>query len=182
MKTLFYLAILLCAPLVNCATVPSSNGVYLKSNGQWVALSVANSSGESTGGVGRSMLTGGIARVNGNTIFSGSTAPVSTSDANPAFCVIGPTHAEARDIVIVRLKEKRGHRELQTISMGAYRGLDMEYPPKDITHVVGSQSGVCWMVTPVSALKRGEYILFAGLGPANIMIPGFGGYDFSVSK
>lgn len=161
-------------------TAPTASGVYLKNNGQWMPLSVANASGFRSDGLGRAMLTGGIAGVHGDTLFAGRTAQNLTSEESPVFCIVSSAKMEERDIVIVRLKQKHGQRELQTVTASAYRGASVQYEPKETTHVTASQDGACQTVRPTSPLKPGEYILFASPASISPFPTGYNGYDFSV--
>lgn len=162
-------------------SAPTAPGVYLQSNGQWIPLSIDTPSGVRTEGTGRAMFTGGLSRVSSNTIYSGSHAAASSASPSPVFCIVGASHAQTRDIVIVRTQQKHGHRELATASFGAYHGADLEYPERDTVHVSLSPSGACQIITPLSTLKPGEYLLFPGAAPSAPPIPGYNGYDFSVT-
>lgn len=156
---------------------PKENGVYVRSGEHWVKLSQASSSGFRSGGMGKTMLTGGAASIRSFMLFRDPSAPVSLSTSRPSFLIVGFSNPP-RDIVIVRLERKKDHRELQIGRFNGYTGGGMEYRKEDVTEVDAKSDGPSLLVTPKSDLRPGEYIIFASYPtpfPA-----GYGGYDFEV--
>jgi hypothetical protein len=119
----------------------------------------------------------GIASMKTVLTFRDASAPAKTASARPTFCIVGPSETAPRDIVIVRLKQKKDHRELEIGKANAYTGAKVEYPASDVTEMAVTESGAGRTLVPNADLKPGEYILFAGT--ATQMPTGYGGYDFS---
>ena len=178
MKFTAAVALLLFAPSILAGqTVPTDPGVYVRNGDHWDKLYLANSSGVRAGGGMGAALTYGIASVKSTMTFRDPTAPVKTLGARPVFCIVGPSLTAPRDMLIVRLKEKKDHRELQIGKANAYTGMKIEYPSSDVTEVTVTESGSVRTLTPKVDLKPGEYLLFVG-APTQ-MPAGYGGYDFS---
>lgn len=164
-------------PFVSGQATPTDAGVYVRNGDHWDKLYLANSSGVRAGSGMGAAFTYGIASVKSIMTFRDPTAPVKALGARPTFCIVGPTMTAPRDMLIVRLKEKKDHRELQIGKANAYTGMKIEYPASDVTEVTVTESGAVKTLTPKADLKPGEYLLFVG-APTQ-MPAGYGGYDFS---
>jgi hypothetical protein len=109
--------------------------------------------------------------------YRGAEAPVSTTDS-PKVCMSG-TSEKLRNAIIVRLAQKKTHRELQIGRASAFGGMKMAYRDKDITDVtIAALSADAVEISPKLPLRPGQYILF----PQELTsVPaGTQGYDFGV--
>jgi hypothetical protein len=165
------------------AQTQQADGIYVQNGSSWDKLYPASSMGSKASGVAKSAFSYGIAKAKVELTYRDAEAPVSTSNPRPIFKVVGPLQVAPRDIVIVRVQQKKDHRELQVGKMGALSGFSMQYPADVVTEVSvqKSEDGVT-TITPVSGLKPGQYILFAGQhSPYASSLPtGVGGFDFGV--
>ena len=123
------------------------------------------------------MLTGGATSIRSFVLFRNPSAPVSVSISRPTFLIVGAANSP-RDIVIVRLEQKKDHRELQIGRFNGYTGGGMEYRKEDITEVGAKADSSALLVTPKSDLRPGEYIIFAS-SPTPFPA-GYGGCDLEV--
>lgn len=171
------LAVFVCS-FVTAQTKPIEPGVYVQHGDHWDKLYVANSSGIRMSGPAGTMFSYGIASMKTIMIFRDPTAPIKTFGARPVFYVVGPTLTAPRDMLIVRLNQKKDHRELQIGKANAYTGAKIEYSASDTIEVTVTDSDGARTITPNADLKPGEYILF--VGTPTPMPAGYGGYDFSV--
>jgi hypothetical protein len=165
-----------CLPVFSQAK-PTDVGVYVQNGDHWDKLYLASSSGVRAGGAMGAAFSYGIASVKSVMTFRDPTAPVKTFGPRPVFLIVGPSMTAPRDMLIVRLKEKKDHRELQIGKANAYTGMKMEYPASDVTEVTVTESDGVKTLTPKVDLKSGEYLLF--VGTPTQMPAGYGGYDFS---
>jgi hypothetical protein len=165
--------------LSGAQALPTENGTYLQNGDRWDKLYVASTSGVRASGIGKTMLTYGIASAKSVLVFRDATAPVKTNSPRPTFRIVGDSQTAPRDIVIVRLQKKKDHRELQVGKVNAYTGLKFEYPPADTFEVDVKDGDGARILTPRADLKPGEYILFTQTPTA--MPTGYGGYDFTVA-
>lgn len=175
---MFLSAVILACSFATAQTKPMENGIYVQNGDHWDKLYIANTSGARSSGAAKSAFSYGIASAKAVLVFRDSTAPVKTSSTRPVFLVIGDTLTAPRDIVIVRLQQKKDHRELQIGKFNAYSGMKMEYLPADVVGVDVKDSERGRTITPQADLKSGEYIIFTGTPTP--MPTGYGGYDFSV--
>jgi len=176
--SMFLSAVILACSFAAAQTKPTENGIYVQNGDHWDKLYIASTSGARSSGAAKSAFSYGIASSKAVLVFRDSTAPVKSSSMRPIFLVIGDTITAPRDIVIVRLQQKKDHRELQIGKFNAYSGMKMEYPPADVIEVDVKESERARTITPKTDLKAGEYIIFTGT-PTPMPI-GYGGYDFSV--
>jgi hypothetical protein len=179
MKTLLTVFLFSLAICFGMAQTPIESGVYIQNGDHLDKLYIANASGTKASGAAKVMFSGGIASAKAVFIYRDATAPMKTALVRPIFHVIGLITTAPRDIVIVRLQQKKDHRELEIGKFNAYSGMNMQYPPADVTEVDVKESGNERIITPKVDLKPGEYILFTGT-PTQMPI-GYGGYDFSVA-
>jgi hypothetical protein len=173
----FMLGTLLLSSSLLAQTKPTEPGVYIQSGDHWEKLYLANSSGIRMSSPAGTAFSYGIASMKTIMTFRDPTAPVKTLGARPVFYVVGPTQTAPRDMLIVRLKEKKDHRELVIGKANAYTGAKVEYPASDVTEVTVTDSDAGRLLTPKADLKPGEYLLF--VGTPTQMPAGYGGYDFS---
>jgi len=157
-------------------SVPTEYGAYLKSSDGWQKLYIAPSSGTHSSSAAKVALSYGIASAKSVITYRGSSTPVKTG-AKPLFLLAGmSTDVSPRDIVIVRLKQKKDHRELQIGKVNLYSGSRFEYPPEDVFDVNVVEGGSTRTITPETDLKPGEYILFTSQ-QTGVQLDG---YDFTV--
>jgi hypothetical protein len=167
---------------VSAQNTPKASGVYLQDGNGWQSLELVSIMGSRASGVAKAAFSYGIATAKIVLLYRNGKAPVATSDTRPTFCIVNPAKAQPRDIVIVRLKQKKDHRELQVAKLRTFAGPDMEYDPKDTFGVTVGQSGSCEMATSSIDLKPGQYVLFPGNTLTGNLPSGYGGYDFGISK
>jgi len=153
-------------------------GIYIQNANKWDKLYLANTAGAKTAGIAKNSLSLGIARKRFELTYRDVEAPVRTLNPKPVFRIVGPSQTAPRDIVVVRLQQRRDHRELQVGGESDWTGTSFGYPPDATTSVEVQQDETGMTLTPKADLKPGEYILFAST-PTALPI-GYGGYDFSV--
>jgi hypothetical protein len=156
---------------------PTEAGVYVQNGDHWDKMYIASSSGIRMSSPAATAFSYGIASIKSIMTFRDPTAPVKASGPRPVFLIIGPTQTAPRDMLIVRMKQKKDHRELQIGKANAYGGAKIEYPASDVTEVTVTESDGVKTLTPKVDLKPGEYLLF--VGTPTQMPAGYGGYDFS---
>jgi len=156
---------------------PYQPSLAVQNGDHWDKLYTATTTGAKAGGMGMAMMTGGISGVKSVLIYRDATAPVHTTSLRPVFKLVGDANTAPRDIIIVRLQQKKNHRELQIGKANAYTGFNMEYPPSETFKVDVKQDGDGMVITPAEDLKPGEYIVFTASG----MPSGYGGFDFAVT-
>jgi hypothetical protein len=179
-KILVFCVVALAALPSHAQSAPLEKGVYVQNGGSWDRLYLANAIGIKSSGIAKSAFSYGIAKAHVEMSYRDAEAPVKTSGSRPVFRILGVTSVAPRDIVIVRLQVKKDHRELQTAKVGAWTGVNMQYPREATTEVSVQQVDNGLLLTPTSDLKPGEYLLFAGQ-PAGVSLPsGYGGFDFSI--
>jgi hypothetical protein len=177
-KLIAMAALLFCiCPLIFGQAKPTDAGVYIQNGEHWDKLYLANSSGIRIGSAAGAAFSYGIASVKSIMTFRDPSAPVKGFGPRPVFLIVGPTQTAPRDMLIVRLKQKKDHRELQIGKANAYGGAKIEYPASDVTEVIVTDSDSTRTLTPKVDLKPGEYLLF--VGTPTQMPAGYGGYDFS---
>jgi hypothetical protein len=154
-------------------------GAYVQTSDKWEKLYIANTEGLKSKGVAKSAFSYGIASAKIVLMYREPDAPVKTQGPRPIFKIVGPTMTAPRDIVIVRLKQEKDHRELQVASTRVWTGINSSYPPEDTVAVDVKQDGDTMIITPKADLKPGQYMLFAATPTA--MPAGYGGYDFTVN-
>lgn len=157
--------------------LPANDGIYILNGNHWDRMYVVSVSGYHVSGGMKTAFSYGIASVKTVLSYRDAEAPIRTAYSRPTFCIVGPSATAPRDIVIVRLKQKKDHRELQIGKANAYTGANVEYPNGDVTEVAVTEVGSGRVLVPTTDLKPGEYILFAGTSTQ--MPTGYGGYDFS---
>jgi hypothetical protein len=162
-------------------SAPIEKGLFIQNGTKWDKLYPASVVGTKSTGIAKSTFTPfGLAKMHVAESYRDAHAPVATSSARPVFKVVGTTGVAPRDIIIVRLKEKKDHREVETMSMSMWTGVNMQYSPDIVTKVSVEQVEGGLLITPVTDLKPGEYLILTGIGAG--IATGTGGSDFSVSK
>ena len=160
---------------------PFEPGVYIRNaqdSNKWDKLYLASTAGAKTAGVTKNSLSLGIAHKRFELTYRDAEAPVRTSCPKPVFRIVGLSQTAPRDIVVVRLEQKKDHRELQVGGTSDWSGTSFGYPPDATTSVEVQEDATGMTLTPKADLKPGEYMLFAST-PTALPI-GYGGYDFSV--
>jgi len=159
---------------------PPAGGVYLLQSDHWQRLDVTNEEGPPS-------VRGEWNAVDWFFVYPNAHAATAVSGAKPVFCWNGfNDNISPRSVLIVRLAQKKNHRELQTI-MGDDPNHLMEYLPQDRIEVQIRDDGDERTVTPETDLAPGEYMLFTGV--SDIMLASGGrftgaaqtrGFDFQV--
>jgi hypothetical protein len=175
-KTMLMLC--LCSAIALAQTAPTDPSVSLQNGDHLDKLYLASTSGVKSSGAAKVIFSYGIASAEVVYVYRDATALVKTTEVRPVFHIIGNMSTAPRDIVIIRLQQKKDHRELQTAKVNAYSGMKMQYPPQDTIEVDVQDSANERIITPKVDLKPGEYMLF--VGSPTPMPTGSGGYDFSV--
>jgi hypothetical protein len=153
------------------------HGFYYQSAQEWKKLEVTSSSGFRTTH-GMSALAGvppGVVR-----LYDGSEAPNQFENRRPVFGIrVDASRPDTpglnvRDLVIVRLVKKKGHRELD-VMQGAFASERVGLNSKDVVEVtLATLADRTFTLVPKTDLARGEYVItFRG---AN----GAAGYDFGI--
>jgi hypothetical protein len=167
--------------LVIAQSTATENGVYVQNGNAWDKLYLANLNGTKSSGVAKSAFSYGIAKAKVEVVYRDAEAPVSTSGPRPTFKIVGPSQVAPRDIVIVRVQQKKDHRELQLGTARMWSGVNMQYPPEATTEVSVKQTDNGLILTPAADLKPGQYLLFAGGPVGGSGLPsGMGGFDFGI--
>jgi hypothetical protein len=172
-------AVVLTCSLTLAQVDTTVRGTYLEDGDHWTKMFLANAAGSHASGIAKSAFTYGIAKAKVVLVFRGATAPVLAHDARPTFRIVGSSETALRDIVIVRLKQKKDEREIQTANVGVFSGVNYQYPKEDTIATESKETKDGLEVRPAADLKNGEYILFTQTATA--MPTGYGGYDFSVA-
>jgi hypothetical protein len=135
-----------------------SSGVYCKTASGWVELeSLPMSSMKTAPNWGRTM-----AGINSNKLiylYNGAEAPVKISETRPTFYLrYYRGYTSARNFSIVRMDQKKDHRELQT-THATFSGTSVGYNEKDIVAVDFTiVSDGLYAITPKADLVKGEYV------------------------
>lgn len=163
-------------------------GVYAVEAGHLVLLDAGTFSQMKQSGLGKSMLTGGLAKTHQTEAMSGSHSPTQITDANPVFYIYfdqnnssmyqlpGPTSPS--DYTLVRLEVKGNNREMDIMSSGA-RGTTMG--PDDQHKVLFTFTKVAtgiYKITLNAPLSPGEYCFAGSANGQMMMMMGGHVYDF----
>jgi hypothetical protein len=179
MKTLiailFSIAAMLAAPAFaqQSTQVPTKPGTYYKSSAGYTLLERVTTSGFKTTGKGKAAFSYGIAKVNGLFIYNNPTAVLQLPDQKPNFLIITQGEISIQDIALVKMEQKKDHRESEYCKAGAWTGVRLENKSGVALNVTRTPDGNITIV-PVQDLPVGEYLL--------VTMPGGGamGYDFGV--
>jgi len=157
---------------------PITGGVYVRQPGRWQRLYGApvgsTRSGDATGST---------------KIFAVYLEPHATTTVKgprPVFSWSGfNDNISPRDVLIVRLAQKKDHRELQYPTSNALSTTG--YSPQERVEVQVRDDGNVRTVTPQADLPPGEYMLFTGTpsardAPDTRLTGGSLGFDFQVIK
>ncbi len=132
-------------------------------------------SGFKTTGKTKAMFSYGIAKINGLWVYKNPAAILQLSDNKPTFVVVPIPQQEVsiQDFALVKMEQKKDHRESEYCKAGAWSGTQLENKSGVKLNVTRTQEGNI-TVTPAEELTAGEYLL--------VTMPGFGamGYDFGV--
>jgi hypothetical protein len=165
-----------------CQAPPTSNGVYVQQPGHWRRLYVAP--------VGLTRFGDGSGSTKIFSVYRDPHATTAVKGPWPVFSWSGfNDNISPRDVLIVRLAQKKDHRELQYATSDPHRGITPGYLPQDRVEVQVRDDGNLRTVTPKADLAPGEYMLFTG-APGVVVAPGTRftaglsvlGFDFQVVK
>lgn len=138
--------------------LPTEPGIYYKDATGWVRLREGFAADVKTTGMGAALLTWGISGIRMAQVYRGARAPVQISERRPSFYVRSFMLSE-RDVQIVRLEKKKGHREVQIASISAFSPRS-GYRGRDIREVTLTRlSGDVTRIMPASEIEPGEYVL-----------------------
>jgi hypothetical protein len=154
--------------------IPTQAGTYYQSSSDFIRMELNTSSGFKTGGVAKSMFSYGIAKIKGKWLYRNSAALVHLSDHRPSFVLVSQVDVSTQAIALLPLETKKDHREAEYCEVGAWSGVNMENKsiiPMTVTRISNSNN---LLITPVSDLPAGEYLLITDHGK------GYDGYDFGV--
>jgi len=154
--------------------IPVQAGVYYQSSSDYARMELNTSSGFKTSGVGKSMLSYGIAKVKGKWLYRNPAAAIQLSDHRPVFVLVSQVDVSTQAIALVLFETKKDHREAEYCEVGAWSGVkeeDKSIIPLTATRIPNSNN---LLITPASDLLAGEYLLITDPGK------GYDGYDFGV--
>jgi hypothetical protein len=124
--------------------------------------------------MGRAMLTHSS---NMKESYRDAEAPVTVQPA-AQFCIVG-FGSPLRYLVVIRMDQKKGHREIQFGHADTFTGLKMEYKKGDLQPVKMESLTDNIVMVSTPGLKPGQYLLIPT--PPSPGVPtGRGGYDFGV--
>ncbi len=154
--------------------IPTQTGVYYQSPTGYVRIERTMQSGFKTSGKTAAMFTYGAAKISGLWVYNGASAPTQLTDHKPTFVVVAQGETSLNDIHLLKMIQKKDHREVQYCKAGAWSGVDTTQN-KDAVPVTATRAADgSIMVVPTADLPAGEYFLVTGLGN------GAYGYDFGV--
>lgn len=154
--------------------VPAQAGMYIRSASGYTRIELAYSSGFKTSGLGKSMLSYGVAKIKGKWLYKGPSAVAQFDGPRPTFVLVSLADVSAQVIALVKFDVKKDHREAQYCEASAWSGVkieDRDTVPVSVTRMPDSNNLI---ITPAGDLPAGEYLLIAD--PAK----GYQGYDFGV--
>ncbi len=176
MKNLIAFFILLTSivSLAQEKTSPTATGAYYHASSGYTRLELATSSGFKTGGMGKAMLSYGVAKIKGKWLYRNPSASLQLADRRPVFTLISQVDVSIQAVALVRLDVKKDHREAQYCEAGAWTGVKEEninLIPLTVTRVPNSNN---LTITAQADVPSGEYLLITDAGK------GYDGYDFGV--
>lgn len=139
-------------------------------------MELATSSGFKTGGVAKSMVTYGIAKVKGKWLYRNPNAAAQLTDHRPVFVLVSQVDVSTQAIALIRLDVNKKQREAQYCEAGAWTGVkeeDKNIVPLTVTRIPDSNN---LTIVPTADLPSGEYLLITDTGK------GYDGYDFGVKQ
>ena len=154
--------------------IPTQAGVYYHSSSGYTRIERSMESGIKTSGMGKAMLTYGVSKVGGSWVYSGASAPTQLTNRSPILIVVVPAQMETslNDIKLLRMSQKKNHREVLECKVSVWSGVDMEN--KDIVPATIARTPEGNITIITSNLQQGEYLLVTDRGN------GAYGYDFGV--
>lgn len=155
------------------APTPTAAGVYMKTADGYAQMERVTQSGFKTKGMAKVMFSYGIAKLDGVFIFKNPTAFLRITERKPTFLLVSPGEVSMQDIALVKMEQKKDHRESQFCKAGAWTGVKLENQSGVALDVARTPIGIT--ITPREPLEPGEYLL--------VTMPGGGamGYDFGVT-
>jgi hypothetical protein len=161
---------------------PTSDAVYVQQPGHWRRLYVAP--------VVLTRVGDGSGSTKIFSVYRDPHATTAVKGPRPVFSWSGfNDNISPRDVLVVRLAQKKDHREMQYATSDPHRGITPGYLPQDRVEVQVRDDGNLRTVTPKADLAPGEYMLFTG-APGALVAPGTRfpggvsvfGFDFQVVK
>jgi hypothetical protein len=152
--------------------LPGTPGVYVEASaGQWKPLPETEVRDSSIKRMDVFLDTGGMLPLDMTCVYPGPAAALRLVARHPVFFVRGIRNP--REALIARLTTKKDSRTLRTRSTEAGAGNKAGINKSDTRRVtVVALEGGVYSLTPVEALKPGEYLLTFGLATS--------GYDFGI--
>lgn len=152
---------------------PTVAGMYSQTASGYTRVELATSSGFKTHGALKSGFSYGIAKVKGDWLYRGTSAPAQLTN-RPTFVLVSLIDVSTQAIALVRFDVKKDHRETQYCEAGPWSGVKEENK-NTIPLTISRQPDTNTLtITPASDLPPGEYLLIADQSK------GYEGYDFSV--
>ena len=149
---------------------PPDAGVYAKFSGQWKSLERIHTAGGSQR-LAKVIVHKQPTRV--VRIFHNSHASIKIVGSSVQLFVRDVPNFGERDVLIVKLDVKKGHRELQTVSAGDPSTFKSAFSKRRAPRLgIYKISDHTYSMVPVERLDPGEYMVTVS--------PGTIGYDFSV--
>ena len=112
---------------------PAGSGVFVLEQTGWKPLYEVQVAGVKSSGVAKAAFSYGIASVKSVLVYRDPSAP-ETVQSGATFCMnVAP--GALRDATIVRVEQKKDHRELQTAKGNIYSGLSLQYRPEDVQKI-----------------------------------------------
>jgi hypothetical protein len=151
--------------------LPSEPGVYYKALDGLLRLEDCAPNSMKSSGMATALLSAGIAGIHVSEIYNKPRSSVRVLEQRPIFYIVGFRVSE-QDIRIIRLQQKKDHREIRTASLSGF-SQKLGYKAEDVCEVtVLRVSDNVVSIAPKSNLNDGEYLL--SLSPSELR------YDFGV--
>jgi hypothetical protein len=156
--------------------IPALPGTYYHATPTtYTLMERVTTSGFKTSGKAKAAFSYGISKINGVFIYNSPTAALQMSNRKPSFLIIPQGEISIQDIALIKMEQKKDHRESEYCKAGAWSGVRLENKSGVALNVARTPEGHITIV-PVENLQPGEYLL--------VTMPGGGalGYDFGVSQ
>jgi hypothetical protein len=159
-------------------SIPTQEGMFYRTSAGYTRLERINPTGSKSSGVAKAGFTYGIAKAGVDVTYSGPGAQLQLEERRPVFVYVSTAETSTQQIILVRFRQKKDHRESMTCKVGLWSGVNCSVETKTRVDLdVRRDPANNIVIQPKAALTAGEYLLMTG-PPAGWNERS--GYDFGV--